>query len=125
MGWTGSLEVGRHATGMHVGAGRTLKRWFSKSLGDGMLAGEQLDRIAELFRSEQARTGGSRDMAIFVRHESEGRLHCEVRAYFSPASAELARGVDAAPCDRPSPDGLSLLAGAHDSWLALFPDRHA
>lgn len=100
-----------------------MSRWFSKSLGDPLLAGEPLERIEELFRSEYERAGGPEDMAIFVRHESEGRLHCEVRAYFSPASAPVARGVDAVPCDRPSPEGLSLLAGAPESWRALFPDR--
>ena len=99
-----------------------MRRWFSKGLGDGLLAGEPLGRIEELFLSEYARAGGPRDMAIFVRHESEGRLHCEVRAYFSPASAVVARAVDADPCDRPLPEGLSLLAGAHESWLVLFPD---
>jgi hypothetical protein len=96
--------------------------WFTKSLGDPTLAGEELDRLVALFRSAHARAGRARDMAVFVRHESEGRLHCEVRTYFSPASVEVARAVDAVPCDRPSPDGLGLLAGDRDAWAALFPD---
>jgi len=100
-----------------------MRRWFSKSLGDGQLAGEPLGRIEALFLAESARAGRPADMAIFVRHESEGRLHCEVRVYFSPASAAVACAVDAEPCDRPSPEGLSLLAGPPESWLALFPDR--
>jgi hypothetical protein len=99
--------------------------WFSKSLGDPLLAGEPLSRLEALFRSEPAEGGDSREMAIFVRQESEGRLHCEVRAYFSPAAAAVAKRVDADPCDRPFPEGLSLLAGPPESWRALFPDRPA
>lgn len=97
--------------------------WFAKGLGDALLAGEPLGRIEELFLSEYAKAGSPRDMAIFIRHESEGRLHCEVRAYFSPASAAIAAAVDADPCDRPAPEGLSVLAGADASWRALFPDH--
>lgn len=94
-----------------------------KSLGDPLLAEEPIARIEELFRSAYTRAGGPNDMAIFIRHESEGRLHCELRAFFSPASAEVAKAVDAEESDRPAPDGLSLLAGAHDAWPTLFPDR--
>jgi hypothetical protein len=97
--------------------------WFAKSLGDPMTAGESLSRLEALFRAEYAKTGGPRNMALFTRLESEGRLHCEVRAYFSPASAAVASAVHADPCDRPSADGLSLLAGAPESWRALFPER--
>jgi hypothetical protein len=100
-------------------------RWFVKSLGDPLLAGEPLSLLERLFRAERAKAGDPPEMAIFVRPESEGRLHCEVRAYFSPASAAVARAVDADPCDRPFPEGLSLLAGTPDAWQALFPDRPA
>ena len=96
-----------------------------KDLGDPLLAGEPLSRLEALFRAERGKAGDPVEMAIFVRQESEGRLHCEVRAYFSPASATVARAVDADPCDRPSPEGLSLLAGTPDAWRALFPDRPA
>jgi hypothetical protein len=97
--------------------------WFRQSLGDPLTAGEPMARIEELFRAAFARAGGPGDMAVFVRPESEGRLHCDVRAYFSPASAEVARAVQADPCAQPAPDGLSLLAGAHEAWRALFPER--
>jgi hypothetical protein len=99
--------------------------WFTKDLGDPLTAGEPLSRLEALFRAERQKAGDPAGMAIFVRQESEGRLHCEVRAYFSPASAAVARTVDADPCDRPSPEGLSLLAGTPDAWRALFPDRPA
>jgi len=62
-------------------------------------------------------------MAAFTRHESEGHLHCEVKIYFSPMSVTVAREVNARPCEKPSPTGLSLLAGSEESWLALFPEQ--
>ncbi|MCI0505159.1 MAG: hypothetical protein L0Z73_03525 [Gammaproteobacteria bacterium] len=96
--------------------------WFSKSFGDALLASEPLGQVEELFRSEYAKAGSLKEMAIFIRHESEGRLHCEVMVYFSPASVIVAREFDAGPCETPSPRGLSLFAGAEESWLALFPD---
>ena len=102
-----------------------MSHWFAKRLGDALLAGESLSRIEERFRAEYERVGRPPDMAVFVRHESEGRLHCEVRAYFSPAAARVARAVDAAPCNPPVPEGLDLLEGAPESWRALFPDREA
>ena len=69
-----------------------VSRWFSKGLGDPLLAGESLDHIGALVRSAQARTGGPRDLAVFVRHEAEGRLHCEVRACFAGRGRRGARG---------------------------------
>ena len=101
-----------------------VKRWFAKNLGDPMLATESLSRIETLFASQYTTTGADRSgMAVFVRHESEGRLHCEVIVFFSPASVAVARSVDAEPCERPSPDGLGLLLGAEDVWHTLFPER--
>jgi len=97
--------------------------WFSKNLGDAMLAREALDGIEALFRSVYAKAGNLMEMAVFIRHESEGRLHCEVKVYFSPASVAVAREVDADPCKKPTPDGLSLLVGSEESWLVLFPKR--
>jgi len=56
-----------------------------------------------------------------MRHESEGRLHCEVRVYFSPAAADVAKAVGAIACKKPASNGLSLLAGPDESWSVLFP----
>jgi hypothetical protein len=97
--------------------------WFQKNLGDAMLARESLDKIEELFVSAYGKADSPKEAAVFIRHESEGRLHCEVKAYFSPDSVIVAGEVDADPCERPSRDGLSLLVGSADSWLALFPGR--
>ena len=95
--------------------------WFSKNLGDAMLAWEPLARIEALSLAAYAKAGSSEEMAVFMRHESEGRIHCELIVYFSPAASELANAVDAGPCERPSAHGLGLLAGSEDCWSALFP----
>jgi hypothetical protein len=97
--------------------------WYSRNFGDPLLAGDSLDRLAERFRTEYERAGRPPDMAVFVRPESEGRLHCELQAYFSPAAARVAQALDAAPCNPPAPAGLALVAGAPEAWQALFPDR--
>ena len=41
------------------------------------------------------------DMVVFTRYESEGRLRCEVIAYFPPAAVEVAKAIEAEPCDKP------------------------
>lgn len=99
-----------------------MSAWFTKNLGDAMLDGEALAQLEELFLSVYGKSDSASKIAIFIRHESEGRLHCEVKAYFSPDAVNVARTVDADPCVRPSRDGLSLLIGSEDSWLALFPE---
>jgi hypothetical protein len=60
-------------------------------------------------------------MAVFTRPETEGRLHCEVIAYFSPAAQEVAWAFDAQPCEKPARAGLDLLAGDQGCWSVLFP----
>ena len=62
-------------------------------------------------------------MAVFMRSDSDGHLHCEVTAYFSPGAANVARIVDARPCAAPRREGLSLLAGDQRCWAVLFADR--
>ena len=98
-----------------------MNSWFTKNLGDAMLAGEALDDIKAVFLSEYAKSDRAEQLALFVRHESEGRLHCEVKVYFSPASAVVANAVGATPCTKPSSDGLGLLAGSELSWSTFFP----
>jgi hypothetical protein len=95
--------------------------WFTKNIGDAMLAGESLEQIKMLFLSAYEKSENAKEMALFVRHESEGRLHCEVKIYFPPAAAFVAEAVDATPCTKPSPDGLGLLAGSEAAWSVLFP----
>jgi hypothetical protein len=95
--------------------------WFKKNLGDAMLAGDSLEKIEALFISVYGKADSAKELAVFIRHESEGRLHCEVIAFFSPDSVFVAREFDADPCERPSKYGLSLLVGSAESWLTFFP----
>jgi len=98
-----------------------MRCWFYKNLGDAMMAFEPLGRIEDLFRSVYRMTTCPKEAAVFIRHNSEGRLHCEVEVFFSPASASLAQALDAKPCARPAKSGLGLLIGSDDAWSALFP----
>ena len=97
--------------------------WYSKELGDGMMAATPSAEIEEVFLRLFDIAGKPRNMAVFTRLESEGRLHCEVIAYFSPAAKEVAKTFDAQPCEKPSGAGLGLLAGDEISWSVLFPER--
>lgn len=99
-----------------------MKNWFQINLGDAMLAFDQQELIKELLLSAGKLATRPGELAAFIRHESEGRLHCEVKVYLSPVSTEVARAVNAQPCERPRPDDLSLLAGTVESWDILFPE---
>lgn len=98
-----------------------MTHWHSLNLGDAMLADEPIAEIAAAFQKAFNAAGNPPDMAVFTRHESEGRLHCEVMAYFSPAAHEAAKKLGAQPCPPPARDGLGLLAGSPNAWIALFP----
>jgi hypothetical protein len=98
--------------------------WHSLPLGDGMTADEPAEEIRAVFQAAFTSAGEPADMAVFTRHESEGRLHCEVIAYFSPSAAGLAELFEAEPCERPSRSGLGLLAGNEISWSVLFPENN-
>ena len=97
--------------------------WYSVSLGDGIMAPTPSGEIEVMFRQAFEAAGQPPNMAVFTRPESEGRLHCEVMAYFSPAAKDIAQAFDADPCERPSHTGLALLAGDGHSWSTLFPER--
>lgn len=96
--------------------------WYSKALGDGMMAATPSAEIEEVFLRLFDAAGKPLNMAVFTRPESEGRLHCEVIAYFSPAAKDVAKAVDAQPCEKPSRAGLGLLTGDEGSWSVLFPE---
>lgn len=98
-----------------------MNTWRSKALGDGMTAPGQSAQIEAAFLPVYAAAGSPADMAVFTRSESEGRLHCEVIAYFSPAAAEIAKAFDAGPCEKPARAELGLLAGNERAWRLLFP----
>jgi hypothetical protein len=94
--------------------------WHSLPLGDGMMADEPSKELRAVFQTMFMSAGEPADMAIFTRHESEGRLHCEVIAYFSPAASEVAVLFGAEPCQIPTQNELALLAGSDDCWSTLF-----
>ena len=102
-----------------------MEPWYSISLGDGMMAAAPSAEIEELFLPLFSAAGKPADMAVFTRLESEGRLHCEAIAYFSPAAQEAAKAFDAQPCERPERAGLGLLAGDPRCWSVLFPESAA
>lgn len=89
-----------------------MESWHYLNLGDAMLAGEALETIKASFASEYADGRRANEAGLFVRHESEGRLHCEVVVYFPPAAASLARRLGAIPCAKPSTHDLGLLTGS-------------
>ena len=96
--------------------------WYSVSLGDGMMAPVPSAEIEERFQAAFLAAGKPPEMAVFVRSESEGRLHCEAIAYFSPAAGDVAKAFDAQPCPKPRWAGLGLLAGDERSWPVLFQE---
>jgi hypothetical protein len=109
-------------SGARPGIELLMNDWFLKNLGDPMLAHDQQEQIKQLLLSVYARSNRPGEMAAFIRHESEGRLHCEVKIYFSPMLVSIAREVDAQPCEKPAPDGMSMLVGSQESWDILFPE---
>ena len=96
--------------------------WCSLTLGDGIWAPTISAQIEKEFVAVFEAVGSPMEMAVFTRGESEGRLHCDVIAYFSPATQSIARMFDAEPCAKPARMGLVLLAGDSRSWSILFPE---
>lgn len=98
-----------------------MDNWFVLTLGDAMFAGAALDDLlAQLNNLSDAKHWGEHS-AVLTRHESEGRLHCELMVYFSPALQSLAQAVGARPCVQPSPEGLSVLLGSSKLELLFSP----
>jgi len=95
-------------------------KWYSKNIGDALLAYNDLENIEAVCVPAYQKAGSPDDMAVFYRHESEGRLHCEVTVYFSPAAGDIAKALGASPCERPGKYGLCLLAGSPAAWSILF-----
>ena len=48
--------------------------WFKCNLGDAMLAEEKLAEIKKSFACEYRKNNRPKDMALFIRDKSEGRL---------------------------------------------------
>lgn len=97
-----------------------MAQWYSKELGDGMVAHLPLEEIGAEFTPRFDAAGKPDDMAVFKRHELGSGLFCEVTAYFSPAAAEVAQACNADPCEPPHPDDVTLYYGNNGCWSTLF-----
>ncbi|WFB37632.1 hypothetical protein P3T73_07645 [Kiritimatiellota bacterium B12222] len=98
-----------------------MRTWFYKNLGDAMLARSTVDQIESLFLSTYKPSPYAKEMAVFIRHDAEGQLHCIVKVYFPPSLQALAKSVDARPCPKPSPHDLGLLVGSDEAKEYYFP----
>jgi len=97
-----------------------MDNWYCISLGDGIMAPAPSAEIEAMFQRVFNAAGQPVNMAVFTRPESEGRLYCEVMAYFSPTAKEIALAFDAEPCEKPARAGLGLLAGDKLALSILF-----
>lgn len=101
-----------------------MAHWFFLALGDGVLAFEPKEALRERFPAAFEAAGRPTHMAVFTRHEMEGRLQCEVIAYFTPAASVLAQQMGALPCEQPTADELDLLTGDTGAVAHFFSDGH-
>ncbi len=101
-----------------------MTHWYTLNLGDALLADQAITSTEQAVLKAYLKAGKPNNMASFIRHESEGKLHCDVMIYFSPAAAEVAQWLGAAPCSQPAPEGLGLLAGDKDCYSHYFSDEH-
>jgi len=99
-----------------------MKSWWIKNLGDAMLAYEEQQVIENLLLLACSEAGMPANMAAFIRHESEGRLHCEVKIYISPALASVVEIEGVQRCLKPLSQDLGLFVGGDKSWKVLFPE---
>lgn len=90
-------------------------RWYSLALMEG--AGDLIEDSWKV-AWEVARLESEPDFsnAIFQKRGPRGRL----TLYFSPAAHVCAEAFGAAPCDRPSPTDMTLVAGDERAWQIHF-----
>ena len=106
-------------------AAKNMETWYSKSLGDAIYGSDLYleEFVSPCFQRVFDSAGAPPDMAVFTRLESEGRLHCELVIYFSPAAHVVAHACGADECEKPARLGLKLFGGEERAWLALFPEE--
>ncbi|WP_374972580.1 hypothetical protein [Spongiibacter marinus] len=93
--------------------------WHCLNLGDALLAEPQHTALVTDFQRRYSASATPR--VLITRHESEGRLHCEVLVYFSPGCEALVAAWQARPCRAPGGSGLSYSTGAGSEWQRAFP----
>jgi hypothetical protein len=98
----GKKESGRFVFGISLtrGVKNGMNNWYSVSLGDGIMAAAPSAEIEAAFLQSFTAAEKPPEMAVFTHPELEGRLHCEVFAYFSPATVAVAKVFDAEPCEK-------------------------
>ncbi len=96
--------------------------WYCCNLGDAMLAAPALDGIEAQVLTALANDVNADGCAVYYRHESEGRLHCDLVVYFSPQAGRMPIEVKLRACAKPDKQGLSLLVGEASSWAIFFPE---
>ena len=107
----------------NTNSSQKLASWCFLNLGDAITAAGPIAEIEEAFLQAFNRAGKPSTMAVFTRAESEGRLHCEVMAYFTPAAQGVAWAFDAQPCTKPERAGLELVCGDPECWSVLFHEK--
>lgn len=105
---------------MQKAKGMPKSKWSSRGLGDAQTAFLDCRDIAETGEEFFNAAGRPPAMAVFACNDAEGRLHCEVTVYFSPAAHALGKRYEARTCERPEPAGLDLLAGDPACWDVLW-----
>ena len=90
-----------------------------------MLAYLELDHIRDVCTTVFQQSNKSDEIAVFSRHESEGRLQCELKVFFTPGLADIAKTLGATPCEQPSKYGMSLLVGSPAAWSIFFPESNS
>lgn len=93
--------------------------WHCLNFGDALLAEAQHAALIADFQRRYSASATPR--ALMARHESEGRLHCELWVYFSPGCEVLAEAWQASPCRAPSGKGLSYSVTVGKAWRSAFP----
>ncbi len=96
-----------------------MSTWYSVDLGDGVEAFDPTSKIEEVFFSLFAVAGCPKDMAVFSKYPTETNI---VTVYFTPSAHLVAKLFNAAPCEKPSTDGIGLLAGDANALTVFFPD---
>jgi len=97
-----------------------MESWYSIGLGDGITAAMPSAEIERSFLPLFNAAGKPADMAVFTRLESEGCLHCEVIAYFSPTAQDVAKAFDADLAKSLPQQVWSCSQGIHIAGLSFF-----
>jgi hypothetical protein len=91
--------------------------WFSKNLGNGMVAYTPTREIMNAFTPLFTAAGLPVEMAVFSGNDQQGN----VIVYFSPSASDLAKMFGAQPSEKPPREGLSLLVGDARAWEYFYP----